>query len=89
MRGSLGIFLGCLILFVLVTLTAAGLTLVVSETNAAVPMSTNPTSGDYSPQAASRAAGDSFVQLIVIGLWATALLLMLVTFALGALTIFG
>jgi hypothetical protein len=89
MRGSLGIFLGCLILTILVSVSAVGLTLVVAETNEAQPMSTNETDPYYSPYAEQREAGDSFMMLIVIGLWAAALLLVLVTFAMGALVVLG
>jgi hypothetical protein len=88
-RGSLGIFLGCLILTILVSVSAIGLTMVVVETNEAQPMSTNQTDPNYSPYAEQRQAGDSFMMLIVIGLWAAALLLVLVTFAMGALVIMG
>jgi hypothetical protein len=88
MRGSLGIFLGCLILTVLVSVTAVGLTMVVTETNEAQPMSTNQTEANYSPYAEQREAGDQFMLLITIGLWASAILLMLVTFGSGALVIF-
>jgi hypothetical protein len=86
MRGSLSIFLGCLLLTIITVICAAGLTLVTSETNAAVPMSTNETSPDYSAQAADREAGNTFVSLIVLGLWAASLMLLLVTFAMAGLT---
>jgi hypothetical protein len=71
----------------LLVVTAAGLTLVVSQTNAATPMSEDLNSSDYSPHAIEREAGTSITTMIVIFLWCASALMALVCIGL-VLTMF-
>jgi hypothetical protein len=61
---------------------------VVAQTNAATPMSANESDANYSAHAAEREAGTNITTMVVIFLWAAAILMVVVTFAMVATMFF-